>query len=171
MKSRSTAGHDLIWSPHIKMLHKRNNEEGESQCCEQLPKPLSLISAGSLELDKLPFFYVIRNRCPTFFLLKTSLSERSIHLPHLQQPPPHTQASTLDNPVHSASFQNTPFTYLASSLCVYIYSAAFGLNQRSAVFPRSSRLLRQLGDIANVKNKPCNISYCSSTAHYPESLL
>lgn len=39
-----------IWS------HKRNNEAEESQYSGQLSKPLLLIFAGTLEMDKPPFF-------------------------------------------------------------------------------------------------------------------
>lgn len=78
----------ISWSL-IKMMHKRNNEGGESQCFEQLPKPLSLISAGNLETDKRLFFLRNKEQMSNFFLLTTSLNELSIHLPQLEQPPSH----------------------------------------------------------------------------------
>lgn len=80
--SQLVTGHDLIWSHRITMIHKRNNEGAESQRCEQLSKPLLLISAGSLETDKLFFFLLNQEQMSQ---AQNICGWASIHLPYLEQ--------------------------------------------------------------------------------------
>lgn len=140
------------------MMHKRNNEGGGSQCCEQLPKPLSFISAGSLELDKL-LFYVIRNRWPTFSYSQ-NISGWAFHTfatSRASPPPPFI--------IHPAL--KTPPSNTWPALLVYIFILL------RLAWTKGLLIFQEAGDFADIyifflpanlkETKQFLISYCNAT--------
>lgn len=109
------------------------------------------------------FFYVIGNRCPFFSYSKHQLS---IHLPHLEQPQPYTAT----HPWYSSLFcepSKHPLQIFGQLLvCIYLFCFSWPEPKLCCV-SKTLETLQTAGDIT----KPCNMSYCYSTAHYTESLL
>lgn len=139
-----------IWS------HKRNNEAEESQYSEQLSKPLLLIFAGTLEMDKLLFFFffLIRNRCLPF---PHSKHLRVSHLPYRVRP----------WSLYTLSFQNTPLQ-IFGQLRVSIYlSRCFWLEPNVCC---ASKKLKTLQTATFKKKKERKESVLYLLLHHHSSL-